>query len=163
MFGAVSAFQNAACRILSAEDPRDALTAALNGIPPARTRFEELIIYGLVLESAIQAVRRTAESSGPTAKRGVDLLFCRGSSRPGRGHIAAVRVAQLIIDDYDQSCVVRTLARAAACHETTLRRAFRDRFGMAIREYHARVRVCAAVRQFAAGTHDVLAVARSVG
>ncbi len=34
---------------------------------------------------------------------------------------------------------------------------------MSIREYHARVRVCAPVRQFAAGTRDVLAVARSVG
>jgi AraC-like DNA-binding protein len=35
--------------------------------------------------------------------------------------------------------------------------------GMSIREYHARARVCAAVRQFATGTHDVLAVARCVG
>jgi AraC-like DNA-binding protein len=163
MFGAVSAFQSAACRILSAEDPRDALTAALNSIPPARTRLEELIIYGLVLESALLAAGRTVDAAGPTAKRGVDLLFCRRNCRPYHDDMIALRVAQRIIDHYDRPCDLRTLARAAACHETSLRRAFRHRFGMSIREYHGRVRVCAAVREFAAGTHNVLAVARSVG
>ncbi len=163
MFGAVSAFQSAACRILSAEDPRDVLTAALNDIPPARTRLEELIIYGLVLESAMQAAGRTADSAHASAKRGVDLLFSRSSARPYHDDMVALRAAELIIAHADQPCDGATLARAAACHETTLRRAFRRRFGMSIREYHARVRVCAAVREFAAGTHNVLAVARSVG
>ncbi len=164
MFHVASAFQDAACRILLAEHPREALARVVNCVPPPRTRVEQLVLYGMLLESAVKAAGHTNGSAEYVANHGLDLLFpAARAARSIDAQDKALRAAQFIIDHHAARCDMPKVAHAVACHPTALRTLFRQYFGMTIREYHGRVRVCETVRQFATGTTNVLAVARSIG
>ena len=163
MFEAVSAFQGAACEVLGGTHPREAFAAALTRSPRPRTRVEEVLLAGLLLEGAVRASRGTP--AGPTAAASALELFFPADrvTRAIEERDKTIRAARLIAENYRDGCNVRALARTVASNTTTLRRLFRERFGMTIREYLGRVRICEAVQRFAAGSECVVAVARAVG
>ena len=58
---------------------------------------------------------------------------------------------------------VAEVARTVGCDQTRLRRAFRDRFGMSMRDFHTRGRIADAISLFVGGETKTAAVARSGG
>lgn len=68
-----------------------------------------------------------------------------------------------IIDHCTSPFGAAPLARTLNVDETTLRREFKRRFRVTLREYHLRSRVAAALRLLADGERKITAIARSVG
>lgn len=147
---------------LSAQ-PHRFTRALLRHAPPPRTRLEEIIFLGLLFESALEGFGDRPAFASHAVRRALRKLLPR-PSRQERDLLTKVeRVAQHLIDTHARPVNVPALARREGLHQSTLRRAFLDRFGMAPREFQTRVRICRAIHLFAVETTDILAVARSVG
>ena len=136
---------------------------ALAALPPAGTRLEQLIRQGIIFdvlvacvddcsrsyhERTCNVVRRVLE----TAARPSPLL-----DSPESGAAALIRERSMYPID------VAEIARTVGCEQTRLRRAFRDRFGMSMRDFHTRCRIADAISLFVSGEMKTAAVARSVG
>ena len=134
-----------------------AVRAVIAGVPPPRTRVEELVLAGLVTEMTLAEPRGTRSGVSSYVDKLGELMPAEPWS------VLARRVARRIVDRCREPLNVRHLARDLGVDETTLRKEFRRVFGVSPREYHLRARVAAALQLLGAGDLKVAAVARAVG
>jgi AraC-like DNA-binding protein len=137
--------------------PDAALLDAVPHVPLPGNRLEELVLGGLLTERA---------AGGPCA--GVSEIEDRlhrlaGATTKRRGVPVASRAAMIVREQPQRQLAVAAIARLVRCDQTRLRRAFRAKYGMTLREYHLRARVSAALTLMAAGTRKTGAIAVLVG
>ena len=136
---------------------------ALALLPTAETPLERLVRQGLILDVLLGCVNDRAYSHDERTVNVVRRVL-ETSARPSPlldspESRAAGHIREHAADPLD----VQQLARAIGCHQTQLRRSFRERFGVSMRDFHRRCRVASAITLFANGESKTTAVARSVG
>ena len=146
---------------LQTRRPAKPVLSHLRSLPKPSTRFEELLLHGLLLEVCAKAGGRPAADIVEYAIHTIEEQAVPARRRAI--HDAVRRAARLIEARYAERLDMARLAADLNCREVTLRAQFARTFGMCPREYHRTARVRAAQALFARGTHDVLSVARLVG
>ena len=135
----------------------DAVREVIAAVPPPQTRIEELVLAGMVMELTLGEPRATLATLNEYADRLGGLMRIEPWS------VLARRVALRIAERCREQLDVRRLARELRVDETTLRREFRQVFGVTPRDYHLRARVATALQIMEAGDQKISALARSVG
>jgi AraC-like DNA-binding protein len=135
----------------------DAVRAVIAAVPRPRTRVEELVLAGLVIEMTLGEPRRTRSDLNHYA----DKLGALVAAEPW--NVLARRLALQIAARCREPLDVRRLARDVGVDETTLRKEFRQAFGVSPREYHIRARVAVALDLLATGDLKIGSIARQVG
>ena len=139
------------------------LVNALEGLPAPTTPVERLVQQGFIFEVLLGCIDDRACSHH---ERTVNVLrrVLEASARPSPLlDSPESRAAALIHDRSVHPIDVAEIARKVGCDQSRLRRAFRDRFGMSMREFHTRCRIVYAINLFVEGESKTTAVARSVG
>jgi AraC-like DNA-binding protein len=164
MFQVTAACQRAVCRMAEGQSAVVECERLVDAFLVRRTRLEELIMFGALFELALRAPGTPAAASPPDRiKHGLRVLLSGLNRARQRDRSNAGRVAHRIVQARAGRFDLNGVAGEIGCHVTTLRRLFKDAFGMSMREYQRRVRVWKAACLFATGTRDVVAVARSIG
>jgi AraC-like DNA-binding protein len=136
---------------------------ALALLPIPETPVERLLRQGVIFDVLLGCV--DDRTSSPV-ERTVNVVrrVLEASARPSPLlDSPESRAAALIRARAPYPLDVEQLARAIGCHQTHLRRSFRQRFGISMREFHTRCRIASAIALFADGESKTSAVARSVG
>jgi len=139
------------------------IAGALAGLPAPATPIERLVRQGLVFEVLLGCV---AEGVGSRDERTLHVVrhLLESRARPSPlWESLATRAAAMIYRRSTDPIDVAHIARTVGCDQTRLRRSFRDRFGISMREFHTRCRIADAISMFATGEKKTAAVARSVG
>lgn len=153
--------QQILCEVL-ANGPAD-VAGAIALLPAPRNPLERLIRQGLIFEVLLGCV---ADGSHSHEEREISVMrrLLETSGRPAALQDSPeCRAAALIRKRAAHPIEVRKIARIVGCHETRLRRSFRARYNMCMREFHTRCRVARAIAMFAKGETKSVAVARSLG
>lgn len=143
----------------SAADPVD--LSELDAFRRPRTRVEELLLHGLLME--IILAQRGGARSDLTARAIAIIKEGAVSKRRRHQPNAVARAARFIDARYAEPLNVPLLASLLGSREATLRASFARKFAVSMRGYHKRARIRAAAELFAAGESNVLSVARQVG
>ena len=162
-FQMVSASQAAICQLTAGERTREACRRFLKAVPRPSTRFEELLLLGSVMEIALGGLGRSDEERRQRFELAVKALLSGPEPRMSRRHAIAEWAAARIQSNLAAPLDVASLAAEMDCHETTLRRAFREAWGISMREFRIRACTRGAVELVAGGTANVLAIARLLG
>ena len=136
---------------------------ALEVLPVPATPLERLVRQGMIFEVLLGRVDDRASSHH---ERAVNVLrrVLETSARPSPLlEPPESRAAALIHERSMHGFDVAEIARTVGCEQTRLRRAFRNRFGMSMRDFHTRCRIADAITLFVSGDRKPAAVARSVG
>jgi AraC-like DNA-binding protein len=163
MFKLVSASQAAICDIAAGQPARAACSRLLDVVPEPRGRLEELLLLGSLTEIALQGFRGSAEERRRRLDAAVAALVRARERHRLPRYVIAEWVAARIQKNLATPLNVRALAAEAHCHETTLRRAFREAFGVSMREFRMRVCTRGALTMLGDDTGNVLAIARLLG
>ena len=136
---------------------------ALDALPAPMTPLERLVRQGMILDVLLGCVNdRSCSHQDRTAN-----VLCRlleTCARPSPlVESPESRAAAVIQERSAYPIDVVEIARTVGCDQTTLRRAFRDRFGMSMRDFHTRCRIAEAIALFVQGEHKTASVARAVG
>lgn len=140
-----------------------ALEAWIGDLPEAEGRFEGIVLQGLLFEIALACEPPDDRSRSKRRADALTRAIFDAASRKSRTRSPADRAARMIREGGRGDLRVKAIAQAVGCHESALRREFRRTFGMTMREYHVRVRVAAALMEFAGGAEKVSTVSRLVG
>jgi len=136
---------------------------ALALLPIPDTPLERLLRQGVIFDVLLGCVDDRGSSHDQRTVN-VARRVLETSARPSPLlDSSESRAAALIRARAAYPLDVEQLARAVGCHQTQLRRAFRERFGISMRDFHTRCRVASAIALFADGESKTTAVARSVG
>jgi AraC-like DNA-binding protein len=163
MFQLASVSQRAACAMNAREHRRRACWQFLRYAPTPETRFEELVLYGMLFEAALGGFGASAAQRLARTRKALRVLLPPEPTAEERDRALAGRAARIIIGRCSEPLNTRTTAIALDSREATLRRAFRETWGLSMRAFQIRARVREAIRLFEEGTTDVLAVSRLVG
>lgn len=160
-YEAAVACQRLVNHVLTARRNEPLVASQLRDLPTPQTRMERLVLHGLLFELMMNAGDVSEPDSIALILRTINA---RATPTPAQRARAAARRAAAIIDaHFTDRLNVPRLAAQLECHETTLRRAFRQIFKTSLRQHHTKARVRAGYSLFRGGTRDVLAVARQVG
>lgn len=163
LYEAARVSQQILCDIRASSSGAAEFVDALVLLPVPVTPVERLVRQGLILEVLLGCVD---DSSCSHDQRTVSVLrrVLDTCARPSPLLASPESRAAAIIRERSAYPVdVADIARAVGCHETRLRRSFRDRFGMSMRDFHTRCRVARAIDLFAAGESKTAAVSQAVG
>jgi AraC-like DNA-binding protein len=136
---------------------------ALDELPAPATPIERLIRQGIIFDVLLGCVddcSRSYHERTCNVLRRVLETTARPSpllDSPESGAAALIRERSMYPIN------VGEIARTVGCEQTRLRRVFRDRFGMSMRDFHTRCRIAGAISLFVSGEMKTAAVARSVG
>ena len=139
------------------------VVSALDGLPAAATPIEQLIRQGIIFDVLLGCLDDCSRSYHERTRNVLRRVFettARPSpllESPESGAAALIRGRSMYPIN------VAEIARTVGCEQTRLRRAFRDRFGMSMRDFHTRCRIADAISLFVSGEMKTAAVARSVG
>jgi AraC-like DNA-binding protein len=135
----------------------DAVRAVIAAVPRPRTRVEELVLAGMVIEMTLGEPRGTRSD----LNRYVEKL---GALMPaGPWSAVARRVALSVRQRCHAPLSAPQLARDLGVNESTLREEFKREFGLTPGEYHRRVRVAAALDLLTPDGPKVSAIASALG
>jgi len=139
------------------------VAGAIDLLPVSETPVEQLVRDGIIFQVLLGCLDERASSHD---ERIVSFLrrVLQMSARPLPLRDSPEHRAAAVIRDRTEHAVdVADVARIVGCHQSRLRRSFRERFGMSMRDFHTRCRVAHALRMFARGEAKTAAVARTVG
>jgi AraC-like DNA-binding protein len=139
---------------INADDSADSLFDVLNSLPTPSTRLERLVANGLLVELLASVKRLRAKAIVEWFRRDISK-----TSKKGRAFLAAQYIERHCCDSLASSAVVAYIG----CHETTLRREFKHRFGMSMKEYQTHIRILRAMRMLLNGDTKISAIASAVG
>jgi AraC-like DNA-binding protein len=163
MYEAARQSQQILCDLRVNTCDADGVKEALARLPTAATPLEGLIRQGLIFEVLLGCANDDWSSRDDRTLR----LFRRLLNTRGRASALldspASRAASLIRCQSTDPINVGKIARAVGCEQTHLRRAFRARFGISMRDFHTRCRVAAAIAMFGRGDRKTAGIARCVG
>jgi AraC-like DNA-binding protein len=136
---------------------------ALDVLPAPATPLERLVRQGMIFDVLLGCV----DDRSCTHYERTFNVFRRvfeSSARPSPLlDSPESRAAALIHERSTCPIDVAEIARTVGCEQTRLRRAFRDRFGISMRDFHTRCRIADAISLFVRGEMKTGSVARSVG
>jgi AraC-like DNA-binding protein len=142
---------------------RNRVRAALEALPRPKTRVEEYVFHGLLLDLAVGSGPSDMRSPGRRRTDALAGMILQLAESRWRGRTNAERAAAMIEWRANEPLSVPAIARVLKCHETTLRREFREVFGISMREYQVRHRVREAVRHLSHAAGKIGAIGRLVG
>lgn len=149
--------------LVAGRPPHHVARELLSKWPPPTTRLEEMIFYGLLFEVAAGGLGTTPSAARRAARRALRKLLPRTSTQQLEMAERIERLARALVRHHARPLRLRDFARQEGLHETTVRRMFRQTFGVSPQEFRTRLRVCRAVHLFREETRDVMAVARLAG
>jgi len=136
---------------------------ALDVLPPPATPLERIVRQGMIFDVLLGCVDDRSCSHHERTFN-VFRRVLETSARPSPLlESPESRAAALIHERSIYPIDVAEIARTVGCEQTRLRRAFRDRYGMSMRDFHTRCRIADALSLFLQGERKTAAVARSVG
>lgn len=163
LYAAARASQEILCNARAKCQTAADVGGAVGLLPTPVGPVERLLRQGLIFEILLGSLDDRS-SSHETRTANLFRRFLESSGRPNALlDSPEIRAAALIHDRSTQPIAVCQIARAVGCHETRLRRCFRERFGISMRDFHTRCRVAHAIEMFASGASKTAAVALSVG
>jgi AraC-like DNA-binding protein len=163
LYEAARVSQEILCAVRGTGCEASEVVDALAQLPTPNTPLERLVRQGLIFDVLLGCVHDRTHSHDERTVSVVHRVL-ETSARPSPLlDSPESRAASLIRARAAERLDVQQLARAIGCHETQLRRSFRERFGISMRDFHKRCRVASAITLFADGESKTTAVARSVG
>lgn len=131
------------------------------GLPKPVSKLERLILQGLLFDALCATERGSSVHAAAAVRRALRDV----SRRPLKTTSCdvAAEAARLIEARYVRLLDVKWVALQVGCCETALRRLFRTKFGMSMRDYHTRLRIRQALRLMRAGRRSVVDLAWTVG
>jgi AraC-like DNA-binding protein len=155
--------QQILCDVRSSGMSPSDVVGSINVLPAPSTPVECLVRHGIILQVLLGCLDDRASSSDERVENFMRRVL-ESSARPlPLRDSPENRAAAVILARRQQPVDVAGVARIVGCHQSRLRRSFRETFGMSMRDFHTRCRIAHALTIFAGGESKTSAVARTVG